>query len=233
MNSRTHRSYRYFEFVTAAFVTVLLCSNLIGPAKICVLFGVQFGAGNLFFPFSYIFGDILTEVYGYARARRAIWCGFAALCFASLMSWIVVEIPSAGGSPFQDQLQGALILVFGSTPRIVAASIFAFWLGEFVNSYVLARMKVWSGGRGMSLRFIASTVAGQAVDSMVFYPLAFYGTFTNEQLFLTMGANFALKVGWEALLTPITTRCAEKMKKLEGEDFYDRTTNFSPFRIDS
>lgn len=225
------RAYRFYDFVMAGFVAVLLCSNLIGPAKICVLFGVQFGAGNLFFPISYIFGDILTEVYGYARARRAIWAGFVALLFASLMSLVVVSMPSAGGSDYQVELQGALQLTFGSTPRIIAASIFAFWLGEFVNSYVLAKMKVLSSGRGMSLRFIASTAAGQAVDSLVFYPLAFMGVFTTNQLLYTMVANFLLKVGWEAFLTPLTTRIARAMKRAEAEDYFDRTTNFSPFTL--
>jgi uncharacterized integral membrane protein (TIGR00697 family) len=229
--TQAERSYRYFDFVMAGFVTVLLCSNLIGPAKICIVAGIAFGTGNLFFPISYVFGDLLTEVYGYARARRVIWCGFAALLFASFMSWVVVSIPSAGGSPYQDELQKALALTFGNTFRIVLASIVAFWCGEFVNSFVLAKMKVWSGGKGMGVRFIASTAAGQGVDSLIFYPLAFYGIFTDQQLVTTMVANFVLKVGWEALLTPVTTRLARWLKRAEGEDYYDRKTDFSPFLL--
>ena len=165
------RSYRYYELVMAAFVTVLICSNLIGPAKasqvtLPVIGAVTFGAGVLFFPISYVFGDILTEVYGYARARRVIWAGFGALFFAALMSWVVVNLPPAPDWPNQKVYE----IAFGNTWRIVAASMIAYFCGEFVNSFVLAKMKVWTEGRAMWMRFVGSTVAGEAVDSALFYP---------------------------------------------------------------
>src|SRR5262249_7216623 len=159
MNPPT-RTFKYYDFVLGAFVCVLLCSNLIGPAKICRIGGFAFGAGNLFFPISYIFGDILTEVYGYARSRRVIWAGFGAMIFASFMSWVVVGMPSAGGSEFQIGYQKSIEMVFGNTWRIVAASILAFFIGEFANSFVLAKMKVWQEGKMMPARFVGSTVVG-------------------------------------------------------------------------
>ncbi len=162
----TSRPYRYYDLVMAAFVTVLLCANLIGAAKVVRLGGLTFGAGVLFFPLSYVFGDILTEVYGYARARRVVWAGFAALAFASFMATVVVGLPPAPGWPHQ----AAYETVFGSTWRIVAASLVAFWAGEFCNSYVLARMKVWTAGQHLWLRTIGSTIVGEAVDSLIFYP---------------------------------------------------------------
>lgn len=170
------RSYRYYDFVMAAFVTVLICSNLIGPAKIAqtelpLLGVVTFGAGVLFFPISYVFGDILTEVYGYARARKVIWAGFAGLGFASLMSAVVVALPPAS---FWHH-QSAYEIAFGATWRIVLASMTAYFCGEFVNSLVLAKMKIMTRGRWLWTRTIGSTIAGEAVDSILFYPLAFYG----------------------------------------------------------
>src|SRR3989337_568993 len=171
-----HRQYRYYEFVMAACVRVLVCSNLIGPAKIAQvnlpLFGaVSFGAGILFFPISYVFGDILTEVYGYARSRRVIWAGFGGLAFASFMAWVVVALPPA---PYW-QNQPAYEIAFGSAPRIALASLVAFLCGEFVNSDVLAKMKIWTSGRWLWTRTIGSTIFGEGVDSLLFYPLAFYG----------------------------------------------------------
>jgi queuosine precursor transporter len=171
------RSFRYYDFLVAGMVTVLLCSNLIGPAKVAlvtlpVIGAVSFGAGNLFFPVSYIFGDVLTEVYGYARARRAIWAGFAGLLFASLMSWFILNVPPDPGEPFNAQYQPALETAFGTTFRIVCASILAYWVGDFVNSYVLAKMKLWTNGRYLWTRTIGSTICGQGVDSLIFYPLA-------------------------------------------------------------
>ncbi len=228
------RSYRYYEFVMAAFVTVLICSNLIGPAKIAqldlpLLGAVTFGAGVLFFPISYVFGDVLTEVYGYARARRVIWAGFAGLGFASLMTTIVVALPPA---PFW-QHQGAYEIAFGNTPRIVAASMLAYFCGEFVNSYVLARMKVATQGRWLWTRTIGSTIAGEAVDSALFYPLAFYGAgiIPDDKLPLVMLAQFLTKVGVEVVFTPLTYKIVNFLKRAENEDHYDRNTDFSPFRI--
>jgi len=230
----TQRNFRYYEFVMVAFVTVLICSNLIGPAKIAqldlpLLGVVTFGAGVLFFPISYVFGDILTEVYGYARARRVIWAGFAALGFASLMTTIVVALPPA---PFWLH-QSAYEIAFGNTPRIVAASMFAYFCGEFVNSYVLARMKVATQGRWLWTRTIGSTIAGEAVDSALFYPLAFYGAgiIPDDKLPLVMAAQFVTKVGVEIVFTPLTYRIVGFLKRVEQEDHYDRNTDFSPFTL--
>jgi len=227
-------NYRYYDFVMVAFVTVLICSNLIGPAKIAQIevpvFGtLTFGAGVLFFPISYVFGDILTEVYGYARARKVIWAGFAGLAFASFMAAVVVALPPA---PFW-QHQDAYEIAFGSAPRIVAASMVAYFCGEFVNSFVLAKMKILTAGKWLWTRTIGSTIVGEAVDSTLFYPLAFYnsGLIPNDKLPAIMLAQFGLKVGVEILFTPITYRIVGFLKRVENEDHYDRGTNFSPFSL--
>ncbi len=220
-------SYRYYDFVMAAFVAVLLCSNLIGPAKIAEVDGIIFGAGVLFFPFSYIFGDVLTEVYGYQRARRVVWTGFAALAFAAFMSWVVLALPPA--ESWGDQ--AALETAFGSTWRIVIASLVGFWAGELTNSYVMAKMKIWSKGKHLYQRTIGSTVVGQAVDSMLFYTIAFWGIWSPEQVFLVMLSNYTLKVLWEALMTPFTYKLVGFLKKHEGVDVYDTNTDFTPFSV--
>lgn len=231
-----NRSYRYYDFVMAAFVTVLVCSNLIGPAKIAQidapLFGVlTFGAGVLFFPISYVFGDILTEVYGYARSRRVIWTGFAALAFAVIMAWVIVKLPPA---PFWNN-QGAYEIAFGSTWRIAIASLVAFVCGEFVNSFVLAKMKILTAGRWLWTRTIGSTIFGEGVDSILFYPLAFYdsGIIPNDKLPLVMLSQFVAKVSVEILFTPLTYRIVGWLKRAEQEDHYDRDTNFNPFTLKS
>jgi len=221
------RSYRYYELVMAAFVTVLLCANLIGAAKVARIGPLTFGAGVLFFPISYIFGDVLTEVYGYARARKVVWAGFAALGFASIMSWSVLAFPPAPGWPHQ----AAYETVFGSTPRIVLASLVAYFCGEFCNSYVLAKMKLATGGRWLFLRTIGSTIVGEAVDSAVFYPVAFLGTWTNELLLGVMLSNYTIKVLWEVAITPFTYRMVNFLKRAEREDYFDRETDFTPFSL--
>jgi queuosine precursor transporter len=230
----TPRTYKYYEFVMAAFVTILICSNLIGPAKIAqvdapLLGTLTFGAGVLFFPISYVFGDILTEVYGYQRARRVIWAGFAGLAFASIMAYIVVALPPA---PFWNN-QAAYEVAFGSTWRIALASMIAYFCGEFVNSFVLARMKVRMQGRHLWARTIGSTIAGEGVDSMLFYPLAFWGTgiIPDDKLPMVMVAQFVTKVAVEVLFTPVTYKIVNALKKAEGEDYYDRDTNFTPFSL--
>jgi queuosine precursor transporter len=230
----TPRNYRYYEFVMAAFVTVLICANLIGPAKITqldlpLLGIVTFGAGVLFFPISYVFGDILTEVYGYARARRVIWAGFAGLGFASFMTTVVVALPPA---PFWTH-QAAYEVAFGNTPRIVAASMIAYFCGEFVNSYVLAKMKLATRGRWLWTRTIGSTIAGEAVDSVLFYPLAFYGAgiIPDDKLPMVMAAQFVAKVGVEVALTPVTYKIVNFLKRAEQVDHYDRDTDFNPFAL--
>jgi uncharacterized integral membrane protein (TIGR00697 family) len=224
------KSYRYYDFVMAAFVTVLICSNLIGPAKIVQVDGwPAFGAGVLFFPISYVFGDVLTEVYGYARARRVIWAGFAGLAFASVMAAVVVALPPA---PFWEN-QKAYEIAFGQAPRIAAASMLAYFCGEFVNSFVLAKMKILTAGRWLWTRTIGSTIVGEAVDSALFYPLAFYGSgmIPNDKLPAIMLAQFVLKVGVEVVFTPVTYKIVGALKRAEQEDFYDRNTNFSPFTL--
>jgi len=231
------RSYRYYDLVMAGFVTVLLCSNLIGPAKTCELHlplvgALTFGAGNLFFPISYIFGDVLTEVYGYAKARKVIWAGFGAMLFATVMSQIVIRMPPAAKEPFNAVVQPAIEVVFGNTWRIVVGSIIAFWAGDFVNSYVLARMKVATAGRFLWMRTIGSTLCGQAVDSLIFYPLAFYGVWSTDTLTQVVLFNWAMKVSVEVVFTPITYAVVGFLKRAEREDFFDRDTNFTPFSLE-
>jgi hypothetical protein len=221
------RRYKYYDFVMAAFVTVLLCANLIGVSKVVTVAGFTFSGGNLFFPLSYLFGDILTEVYGYARARRVVWAGFSALFFASFMSWIVLSLPPADGYTGQEALEA----VFGSTWRIVLASMFAYFAGEFTNSFVLARMKLLTRGKYLWTRTIGSTVAGEMVDTLLFYPLAFYGSWPNELLLKVMIANYCIKVGWEILATPLTYKIVGALKRVENEDFFDWKTNFTPFSL--
>ena len=226
--------YKYYEFVMVAFVVILVCSNLVGPAKIAqvdlpVLGALTFGAGVLFFPISYVFGDILTEVYGYARSRRVIWAGFAALAFASFMAWVVVSLPPA---PFWKN-QAAYEVAFGATWRIALASMVAYFCGEFVNSFVLAKMKIATAGRWLWSRTIGSTIFGEAVDSALFYPLAFYGTgiIPDDKLPMVMLAQFIAKVTVEVLLTPFTYVIVGWLKRAEQEDHYDRDTRFTPFTL--
>jgi uncharacterized integral membrane protein (TIGR00697 family) len=221
------RVYKYYDLVMAAFLTVLLCSSLIGVGKVCRIGGYSVGAGVFFFPISYIFDDILTEVYGYARARRAIWAGFAALIFASLMSQGVIALPPAPDWPHQ----AAYETVYGSTPRIVAASLAAFWAGDFVNSFVLAKMKIKTEGRFLWMRTIGSTIVGEGLDSLIFYPLAFWGDWPPQLVVAVMTSNFFVKVGVETLMTPVTYLIVGFLKRAEHEDFYDRGTDFNPFTL--
>ncbi|HVQ08629.1 MAG TPA: queuosine precursor transporter [Allosphingosinicella sp.] len=225
------RPLRHFDYLMAAFVTVLLLSNVIGAGKIAAITlpgGGEwvFGAGILFFPISYVIGDVLTEVYGFARARRCIWAGFAGLIFMAMMAMVVVALPPAGSWHGQEAYEQ----IFGQVPQIVFASILAFWAGEFVNSYVLARMKIWTKGRHLWSRTIGSTVAGQGVDSLIFYPIAFFGAM-DAQTILWLGlTQWGLKVAWEAILTPATYAVVGWLKRKEGMDVYDRGTDFTPFR---
>ena len=222
---RAPTQFRYFDFVMAAFVAILLLSNLIGAAKLSTVAGFTFGAGILFFPVSYVLGDVLTEVYGYERARRCIWAGFAAMIFMAFMSFVVVAMPPAASWDGQEAYEQ----VFGLVPRIVLASMLAFWAGEFVNAFVMARMKVWTQGRALWSRTIGSTVVGQAVDSAIFYPVAFLGIWETRDVLIVMVTNWALKVGWEAFLTPVTYAAVGWLKRREGVDIYDEETDFSPF----
>jgi queuosine precursor transporter len=225
--TRPARTYRYYDLVMAAFVTVLLCANLIGASKVATLGGFTFGAGVLFFPISYVFGDVLTEVYGYARARKVVWAGFGAMIFASFMSLVILAFPPAEGWPHQ----AAFETVFGGTWRIVGASLVAYFSGEFCNSFVLAKMKIRTEGRFLWLRTIGSTIVGEACDTVVFYPLAFYGSWSNDVLLKVMIANYCIKVGWEVVATPITYRVVNALKRAEQEDYFDTETDFTPFSL--
>ena len=257
--AQPHRSFRYYDIVMASFVAILLLSNIIGAAKLTFVEmswwpagwwpaadGILiYGAGILFFPLGYVIGDILTEIYGFARARRVIWTGFAAMIFLAFMSYVVVSLPAfehwscaasdtlemkamSGGAP-GSICQQTYQSVFGSTWRIVLASIIAFWAGEFVNSYVMAKMKIWTKGKALWSRTIGSTVVGQGVDSLIFYPIAFYGIWSTQALITVMISNWLLKVLWEAALTPVTYAIVAKLKRAEGVDLFDTDTNFSPF----
>jgi uncharacterized integral membrane protein (TIGR00697 family) len=228
------RHLRYYDFVMVAFVVVLLLSNVIGAEKRSVIdlpgIGLwPFGAGILFFPISYVIDDVLTEVYGYARARRVIWAGFAALGFMALMEWTVVHLPVAAGWTGQPAYER----VFGSGWRIILASLCAFWAGDFLNSLVLAKMKIWTRGRWLWTRTIGSTIIGEGADSLIFYPLAFYGLadWPVDALLMVMLSQFVLKVSWEVILTPVTYAVVGWLKRREGIDVYDRGTDFSPFHM--
>jgi len=230
------RQYKYFDLIMAAFVAVLLCSNLIGVQKVSyvnlpIIGEYIYGAGVLFFPISYFFGDVLTEVYGYKRSRRVIWAGFGAMAFASVMSLIVTSLPPA--RTMTPEQVAAVNSIFGQTWRIVIASLSAFWLGEFANSFVLAKMKVWTNGKRLWTRTIGSTIAGEAVDSLIFYPLAFLGTWSTEQVISVMIGNYFIKVMWEVIATPITYRLVAFLKRAEHEDYYDTDTDFNPFVLNA
>jgi uncharacterized integral membrane protein (TIGR00697 family) len=232
-NALHDRPLKYYDYVMAAFVLILVLSNVIGASKSAEVnvpgYGLfSFGAGIMFFPLGYLLGDVLTEVYGYARARRCIWVGFAGLVFMVLMATIVVALPPAKGWSNQAAYQ----TVFGQEWRIALASITAFWVGDFVNCFVLARMKLLTKGKMLWTRTIGSTICGQAVDSMLFYPLAFWNApgFTHDLVIRIALTNFILKVGWEVLLTPFTYAVVGFLKRSEGLDVFDEGTNFTPFR---
>ncbi|MBK8267108.1 MAG: queuosine precursor transporter [Planctomycetes bacterium] len=244
------RYYKYYDLVMVAFVVVLLCSNLIGPGKSCAIdLGAKivpawnadkglfftslliFGAGNIFFPISYIFGDILTEVYGYARTRKVIWAGFGAMIFAAIMARVVIALPANPHEPWNEKFVPAVALVFGSTWRIVVASMFAFWAGDFANSYVMAKMKILTKGRHLWTRTIGSTAIGQLVDSAIFYPVAFWGTWTPDTMLAIIAFNWGFKVSVEVIFTPLTYAIVGFLKRAENEDYYDVNTNFTPFSL--
>ncbi len=221
------KAFRYYDLIMAAFVTILLCSNLIGAAKVCHIGGVTFGAGVLFFPISYIFGDILTEVYGYARSRKVVWAGFAAMAFASFMAWFILAMPPAPSWPYQEALE----IAFGQAYRIVLASLIAYFAGEFANSYTLAKMKIWTSGKWLWTRTVGSTIIGELVDSLIFYPIAFLGVWKTELVVTVLFTNYTLKVVWEILMTPLTYKVVAFLKRREHEDFYDHKTDFNPFHL--
>jgi len=229
------KAYRYYDLILGAYVCVVLCANLIGAAKVATvhvpIFGsVTFMAGVLFFPISYFFGDILTEVYGYARDRRVVWSGFAALAFATLMSVVIVDLPPAN---FWRPHQAAVAEIFGNTPRIACGSMLAFWCGSFVNSYVIAKLKLLTGGRWLWTRTIGSTLCGEAVDSAIFYTIAFAGLWPTAELIAVSLTQYVLKSTWEVLATPLTYAVVNFLKRREGVDTFDRGISFSPFHLES
>jgi queuosine precursor transporter len=239
------RDYKYFDLVMALFVTVLLLSNLLSSAKIIDLgfslgpISFIFDAGTLVFPVSYIFGDILTEVYGYRRSRRVIWVGFFAMALMALFVWLAGVLPgdslwlSNYGQEGADFNQRAFNAILGGIPGLIVASLAAYFMGEFSNSYVLARMKVASQGRRVWARTIGSTLVGQAVDTVVFIAIAIVlGVFQADQALSLIITNYVFKVGIEVVLTPITLQIISVLKSVEREDFYDTQTDFNPFRID-
>lgn len=230
----SHR-FKYFDIVMAAFVAVMICANIIGAGKVAQIsiLGMSpfvFGAGVLFFPLSYVIGDILTEVYGLKRARRVIWVGFGAAIFAAMMAAIITAMPPADGwnAPLSTAADGtmystqnAFARFFAQAPRIVGASVLAFWLGEMANAVVMSRMKVWTKGKHLWSRTIGSTVVGQGIDSLVFYPLAFLGLWETKLVITVMISNFVLKVLWEAVLTPVTYFVVNRLKRAEQVEALD------------
>lgn len=230
--------YKYIDLITVLFVTVLLLSNILSSAKIIdlgvSLLGLQFifDAGTLVFPISYIFGDVLTEIYGYRRSRRVIWSGFFATALMAFFVWLAGVLP--GESLWAETVgQSAYDAVLGSIWKLAIASLIAYFFGEFVNSYVLARMKVLMQGRWLWARTIGSTIAGQGVDTTVFFVIATaLGVFPIELMLSLIVSNYIFKVLIEVLFTPITLRVIRWLKASEQEDVYDHNTNFNPFRFD-
>lgn len=234
-----HRHYKYLDLIMVLFVTVLLLSNLLSSAKIIDLglsigpLPLAFDAGTLVFPISYIFGDILTEVYGYRRSRRVIWSGFGATALMGLFVWLAGVLP---GETFWEQSVGqdAFNAVLGGVSGLVVASLVAYFMGEFSNSYVLARMKVATKGRWVWMRTIGSTLVGQAIDTVTFFTIATaLGVFPAELLVTLMVTNYILKVGLEVIMTPLTLQVIQWLKRAENEDYYDYNTDFNPFRLDA
>lgn len=217
--------FRFYDILMVSFVTLLLCSNLIGAPKVCHIGGITFGGTLIFFPITYLFGDILTEVYGYQRSRKVVWAGFLAIVFASFVSWLMLRLPS---DPSWNH-QAALETVFGQTPRIVAASLTAYLVGEFTNSFVLAKLKIYTQGKWLWTRVVGSTLVGEGIDSVIFYPLAFAGTWPTHLLVEVMITSYFFKVIWETLMMPLTYKIVSFLKRIENEDYYDYGTDFSPF----
>ena len=217
-------SFRYFSIVSTLFVAMIMISNIVAT-KLFSLGPLIFTGGILIFPITYIFGDILTEVYGYSRSRKIIWTGFFALILMSFIFWIVGLLPPAPTW----QNQEAYLLILGSVPRIVLASIIGYWAGEFANSFVLAKMKLLTKGKRLWMRTISSTIVGEGVDTVLFVFIGFYGVIPGSILFIAILSGYAFKVAYEIVATPITYKIVGFLKKAEGVDHYDYNTNFSPF----
>jgi uncharacterized integral membrane protein (TIGR00697 family) len=219
-------SYKYFNIITGLFVAVLLISN-IASTKIVQLWKFAFDGGTILFPISYIFGDILTEVYGYSQSRKVIWIGFLSALLMSLTLGLVALLKPAAGWQYQD----AYMKILGQTPRIVTASLIAYFAGEFSNSFVLAKMKIMTKGRWLFTRTIGSTIVGEGIDTLIFVTIAFFGLYSNRLLFIIIVSNYVFKVSFEVILTPLTYKIVGFLKKSERVDWYDYRTNFNPFKF--
>jgi uncharacterized integral membrane protein (TIGR00697 family) len=220
------KAYKHLDVITAIFAVVLIISNIVST-KITSIGFLTFDAGTILFPLAYIFGDILTEVYGFKRARKVIWTGFGLLALSTLTIYIVGLLPSASDWTKQEAYQAIL----GLTPRIVLGSFAAYLVGEFTNSYILAKLKLKTKGKMLWLRTISSTLVGQILDTAIFTLIAFYGVFSNDILISIIISNYILKVGLEVLFTPATYSIVKYLKKSEETDIYDKNTNFNPFKI--
>jgi queuosine precursor transporter len=218
------RQFRYLDLLTIGFVVVLLISNLVGP-KICQFGPLEISAAEFLFPLTYICGDVFTEVYGYGASRRAIWLGFFAMGLLAVMGQLAVALPPAQG--WNDQ--AAFAKVFGVVPRFAIASLVAYWAGEFTNSYTLAKLKLWTGGRWLWTRTVGSTVSGQAVDTTVVILVAFAGAHPARMLAWMIFSSYIVKVAVEVIATPVTYLVVGGLKRAEGVDAFDRRTNFNPF----
>ena len=217
-------SFKYYSIISTLFVATLMISNVVAT-KLFSLGPLIFTGGILIFPITYIFGDILTEVYGYSRSRRIIWTGFFSLIFMAFIFWIVGLLPPAPTWQNQD----AYLLILGFVPRIVLASIIGYWAGEFANSFVLAKMKLLTKGKHLWARTISSTIAGEGVDTALFVLIGFYGVVSGPILLMAILSGYIFKVAYEAAATPITYKIVGFLKKAEGIDHYDYNTRFSPF----
>jgi len=223
-----HRNYRYLDFITAAFVAVLIISN-ITSSKIVLLGPFTFDGGTILFPLAYIFGDVLTEVYGYKRSRRVIWTGFFWLIMATVIFTIVDALPSA--FPAIPPMPDSFHVILGQTPRIVLGSLVAYFAGEFSNSFVLAKLKIQTEGRYLWVRTIGSTLVGEGIDTLIFAVIAFAGTMSGQDLTNLIVSNYIYKCGIEAVFTPVTYKVVNFLKRVENEDYYDRETDFNPFLV--
>jgi len=219
------KQYKYLDIATVIFVVSLLLSNLVTSNKFSQIGNFSFGSGVILFPVSYLIGDVLTEVYGYSKSRRVIWIGFITVIISVLIVQIILCMPPADNWPNQKAYE----TVFSNVPRTVCSSIFAYFVGEFANSYTLAKMKILTGGKYLWTRTIGSTTVGEGVDTLIFYPCAFLGIFDPSLILKIMIANYTLKVLWEVIATPLTYKIVGFLKKKENEDYFDYKTNFSPF----
>ncbi|MCP5112569.1 MAG: queuosine precursor transporter [bacterium] len=221
---RPQHRYRYLDTLIHIFVVVLMVSNLVGP-KIVAVWRFRISGAQLLFPITYIFGDVFTEVYGYAASRRAIWTGFFASALLSVMGLIIVALPPAPDWHNQDAFE----TVFGMVPRMVVASLVAYWAGEFANAFVMAKLKLRTQGKMLWVRTIGSTVVGQFVDTTVLMIIAFGGSLTKELIATLIISGYLGKVLYEAAATPVTYWVVNTLKRKEGVDTYDHSTNFNPF----